>query len=236
MKCFKKKSAIISVVISVLFVGVFFEGWFLPEWFVHYSNAVNIILIASLLLVMKYFHSKKRLTIFMAIFTLFTAVFIAYINCAPSYFIEKIISKTPETKINFYIQSISKGDKKAALSIWELDDLDSNFKLKKRREKITDNLLEAKINSNFTIIHTEWWRTCCMPGVIDSPRAAGGARIRVQLIDSDDNKFVYVFDVFRREMDYWGMAKGCSIRRWVIRDIYPENEEPLFWTRESEGL
>ena len=105
--------------------------------------------------------------------------------------------------------------------------------MKNRREETTDKLIKAKINSNFTITNIDWWSTCCVPSIIDDSNWANGARVYVQLIDSDNNKLNYVFDVFVSK-GHREPGIGDSIRHWTIRDVYPENEESLFWTMKSE--
>jgi len=235
MKCPDKKYMIISIAVSVLFIVMFFGIYFPFEFLVRYSIIINIIFIAILLFIMKLFHDKKCLITFITIFILSIVFFFAYINGAFAPFIEKAIGETPEAKVELYLQTASKKDKKAALGLWEFPNWwNSTFagfdQLKERREKITNELIEAKINSHFTITKIDWWNTCCMPSITDDSNLANGARVYVQLTDFNNNKLDYIFDVFVSK-GHREPGIGDSIRHWTIRDIYPENEEPLFWAR-----
>ena len=166
------------------------------------------------------------------------AFFFAYINGAFAPFIEKAIGETPEVKIDLYLQAVSKGNEKTALNLWKFPDwwnltFTGFNQLKNRREETTDKLIKAKINSNFTITKIDWWSTCCVPSIIGDSNWANGARVYVQLTDFNNNKLNYVFDVFVSK-GHREPGIGDSIRHWTIRDVYPENEEPLFWTMKSE--
>ncbi len=189
---------------------------------------------------MKYFHNKKHLIIFITVFILSVVFFFAYINGAFAPFIEKAISETPEAKIELYLQAISKEDEKGALTLWEFPDWwDSSFigfdQLKNRREEMTNKLIETKINSDFTITKIDWWGTCCVPSIIDDSNWANGARVYVQLTDFNNNKLNYIFDVFVSK-GHREPGIGDSIRHWTIRDVYPENEESIFWTMKNGVL
>lgn len=144
---------------------------------------------------------------------------------------EQISGETPRAKIGAYVQTILHKDKAAALSLWELPQLTNQGQLKAlddRRVAMTDRLIAADFQPDFTILSIEWWGTCCEPRVIDTPRDAGGARVRAQFLDKSGAPFSLMFDVFTRG-SYWGAAEGYPLRQWVIRDIYPDDQEPLFW-------
>jgi len=157
------------------------------------------------------------------------------IRCFSQPFIERIINETPEAKINAYFKAVIKSDENKALEFWQLPDWEGWKRSKEapllsnRRENITKELITMGIK-DFDILNIEWWRTCCESGVISNSQAAGGARIRVKLINRDDLEDIYIFDVFHQEGSYWGAAEGCQFRHWVIRDIYLSDQEPLFWT------
>lgn len=176
---------------------------------------------------------KKNVLIITKIALLIIGIYIVSISGILNPFIEKITNETPEAKISAYIQAINKSDKKIALKIWEYPtwNLESNdyILLKERREKITDELIKEKITSSFIITNIEWWGTCCIPGVINNPSGAGGARAKVELMDINNKKYIYIFDIFVRETHYGGATEEPKLRHWVIRDIYPLGEEPLFW-------
>lgn len=233
---YNKKCIIISIILFVLLTGIIFGiPPLLPVWFVdRYFGVIYIIFFIIFLLVIKYFRSQKCLAVFLTIFVFLIIVFMVYLNGVFAPFIEKTIGETPEAKIELYVRSISEGDEKKALDLWQFPDWwDSSFvgfkELKERREKITNELDQKRINSGFTITRIEWWSTCCMPSVINDSNLANGARVYVQMTDFNNNKLHYIFDVFVSS-GYRDPGIENSIRYWTIRDIYPENEEPLFWT------
>ena len=151
----------------------------------------------------------------------------------PSYLREKLTGETPQVKVDAFMGAIILGNRSTAVDLWYLDDLspdsDKYKALQARREKVTDELLHAQIQPEYMILRTEWWRTCCEPGVICDARGAGGARLHIQLIDSQGLPAHYIFDVFSVEQPYWGAAMGYPPRHWVIRDIYPPDEHPIYW-------
>jgi hypothetical protein len=232
----------LSVALFVLFASIIIGiPPLFPIWFIdNYFGAIYVVLFIIFLLAIKYCHSQKCLTSFLAVFVFLIIVSITYLSGVFVLFIEKTIGETPEAKIELYVQSISRGNKKEALDLWQFPDWwDSSFigfkELRERREKITNELAKTNIHSDFTITGIEWWNTCCMPSVTDNSNHANGARVYVQITDFDNNKLDYIFDVFvlsgHREP---GMES--SIRHWIIRDVYPRNEKPLFWTMSNKKL
>ncbi len=143
---------------------------------------------------------------------------------------EGLMGETPEAKIAAYMTAVRRGDREAALGAWELGSPQKLHyeALEQRREQVTDELLALEI-SEFTILEYEWWTTCCEPHVTCNARNAGGARVRVQVLDAQGNPQGFIFDVFTREQPYWGDAMGNPLRRWVIRDVYAAGDEPLYW-------
>jgi hypothetical protein len=147
---------------------------------------------------------------------------------------EQIAGETPRAKIAAYVQAILRGDEQAALDLWEpahLANQEQAQALSERRRLVTRELCAARasLKPGFVILRTEWWGTCCEPTVASDSRDAGGARVQVQFVDDRDRPVVYVFDVFVRDLPYWGAATGYAYRRWVIRDIYRAEDEPYFW-------
>jgi len=139
----------------------------------------------------------------------------------------------PQEKVAAFVQSIVQGNKTAALKLWEIYDKslpEQKSTMEKRQQIVISGLLSAGINHEYMILGIEWWGTCCEPRVINDSRDAGGARIKVQFLDKNGSPIVYIFDVFTREQPYWGDAEGYPPRDWVIRDVYPDNKKPLFWT------
>jgi hypothetical protein len=147
--------------------------------------------------------------------------------------LEQITGNTPAARTRAYVEAVLRGDEEAALAAWELPSWElpdgRSTALAERRQAVTRELIAADLQEDFLIRHTEWWNTCCEPGVICDPRNAGGARIAVQFLDQRGLPVTYVFDVFHRDGPYWGAAAGHPPRHWVLRDVYAQGQEPLFW-------
>ena len=147
--------------------------------------------------------------------------------------LDRITGNTPEARIKGYVQAMLRGDEEAALAAWQLPSWElpngRSTAIAERRQAMTRELIAADLQDDFLILDTQWWRTCCEPGVICDSLNAGGARIPVQFMDQQGLPVTYVFDVFHRDGPYWGAAMGYPPRHWVLRDVYLRDEEPLFW-------
>jgi hypothetical protein len=143
--------------------------------------------------------------------------------------VERAQGQTPQALIQRYLTKVAEGDRQAALALWSPEGT-PNTALEARRESVTDTLLTSGPSLAHRILDTEWWRTCCEPGVIDDPNEAGGARIRVTISGRDLPETIYVFDLLVPG-GYWGAAAGYPSRQWAIIDVYPEGAAPLAWTR-----
>jgi len=154
-------------------------------------------------------------------------------NTELRYFLfEQATASLPQSKIAAFVQSIVQGDRATALKLWEVYDDPSSEQqnaLTQRRDKVISDLLSAQIQPEYMVLGIEWWSTCCEPSVINDSRSAGGARIRVQFIDKNGLPMLYIFDIFTREQPYWGSAAGYPPRDWVIRDVYPYDQNPMYW-------
>ena len=147
------------------------------------------------------------------------------------YLLEHSTGNQPQEQVDAFVQAVVRGDRSAAVELWEIGDTYFQSDLVRRRERVIDDLLAAGIKPDYSILDVEWWTTCCEPSVTCDSRGAGGARIRVQFLDRNGWPVLYTFDVFAREQPYWGSAAGYPPRDWVLRDVYPHGQEPLFWTR-----
>ena len=134
----------------------------------------------------------------------------------------------PEVQIDAFVQALLRGDAAAATELWEVTETWAERGMDDRRDAVISDLLQAEVDAGYRIDEVEWWRTCCEPGVTCDSRGAGGARITVQFMQ-DGEPLTYIFDVFTREQPYWGAAIGYPPREWVIRDVYPRGDTPLFW-------
>lgn len=147
---------------------------------------------------------------------------------------EWLRGETPTAHIEAFLDAAARGDQAAALAQWVLPEWGlpegRSAELAERRRRVTGELIAGRLDlKRYTIIHTEWWRTCCEPGVIADEGGAGGARVQVQFLDSDGAPVQYMFDLFTLGGPYWGAALGYPPRTWALRDVYPAGEEPLFW-------
>ena len=154
--------------------------------------------------------------------------------------VEQLTGETPEAKIDTYVRAILRGDTESAYAAWELPDWDllpegRSALLAARREQVTRDLLAAGIQDDYMTLHVEWWRTCCEPGPICDSREAGGARVSVQFLDQEGRTLSYTVDLFTRGGAYWGGATGYPPRQWVLRDVYPAGQEPIFWNLVHES-
>jgi hypothetical protein len=150
------------------------------------------------------------------------------------YMLEHPTGNQPQAQIAAFVQAIVRGDRSTALELWEIGDTHTQGELVRRRERVISDLVAAEVGPDYMILDVEWWTTCCEPSVTCDSRNAGGARVMVQFLDQNGQPILYTFDVFAREQPYWGAAMGYPSRDWVIRDVYPQGQEPLFWTQVYE--
>jgi len=151
---------------------------------------------------------------------------------------ERLNNETPQAKVKAYIRAVARDDMDMATQLWPLDcNADSEYiiTLCDRRDEVTGDLIETDTRWHVTVRSIEWWSTCCEPGVIDSPKDAGLARVHVALRSSSGQTHNYVFDVGTKGGPYWGAAMGYPVRHWVIRDVYPDGEAPLYWQWDPTG-
>ena len=151
------------------------------------------------------------------------------------YLLEHSTVNQPHAQIAQFVQAIVRGEYSTAMELWKIEDVDTWDEMTRRRESIISDLLSAGIQPDYMVLNVEWWSTCCEPSVTCESRGAGGARMRVQFLGADGDSILYTFDVFAREQPYWGAAADYPPREWVIRDVYPYDEEPLFWMRIYES-
>lgn len=145
-----------------------------------------------------------------------------------SLFIEEATGKTPEAMLTRYVKSVASGDQGQAFAVWvNPEALNGNDREKFAgiREKVTEDLIAAKVSPGFTIKDIEWWSTCCVPHVMKDSRAAGRAKFYVEFTDANNAKLDYVFD-FEVPGGYDGGLTGYSVREWKIKDAYPKGGYP----------
>jgi len=135
---------------------------------------------------------------------------------------EHLIGNTPERAVADYAAAVAQRDEPLALARWAVP-ADAPQALTARRVTLTHRLLGT---ADQRITQTEWWSTCCMPQIVDEDyaRYAGFARVSVELDGAP-----YIFDVIAAGQVDRFHDSGAP-RTWLIRDVYPASDRPLFWT------
>lgn len=153
---------------------------------------------------------------------------LAPLSCFINPLIERATGETPEAKVAAYLEAIRNGNEASAYNCWRPinERLGSDYET--RRQAVTGAISALSSGFSFRILEVEWWSTCCEPHVINDPKNAGFARLRVAVGGFAGKNVIYVFDVLNG-CPYWGEMLGCPIRHWRILDAYPEGEEPLYW-------
>lgn len=181
-------------------------------------------------------NNNKRIIKILLVISILIITILLYIGGIFNPYIENILNETPQAKVTEFVNAISQKNRTKAFDLWKLPENYDTGKLndlKERKEKITSELLNKNISSRFVIENIELWRTCCMLGIINDYKGAGGARLRVKLISENNAELYYNIDVFTRETTYFGDAAGYPVRNWVIRDIYMDGDSPIFWTQRA---
>lgn len=132
----------------------------------------------------------------------------------------------PDSRVAEFLGSTARGDEAAALAVWQTC-CSAPPSLEARRLGLTRELAAVGAGQQFRIEFTEWWRTCCEPGIIDDPRNAGRARMFVTATDRAGATHELIFEVLTRDGAYWGDAAGYPRRDWTLREVYPRGEQSL---------
>lgn len=150
--------------------------------------------------------------------------------------VERLLGETPQKKVEAYLTFVRRGDRSTALICWPANQRHQRLgeEYEARRQQVTDELLSFGSSLRYRIVGVEWWRNCCEPGPIDDPGLAGVARMWIQVAGNKGQAALYTFDVITTH-GYWGPAGGNPVRRWVLRDIYREDESPLAFPVRADG-
>lgn len=136
---------------------------------------------------------------------------------------------TPERRVEAYLSATRTGDDARALGAWVVfSRMRDPAPLLARRNDLTHELASARVGQTYTVRRTEWWRTCCEPGPIDSPRNAGLARMHVTATDASGRTYELVFEIFVRDITWWGDAGSPSTRDWTLYEVHREGDPCLF--------
>ena len=149
--------------------------------------------------------------------------------------IERVTGETPEAEVVAYLEATRQGDEVTAYDCWLPATDPPSPEYETRRQAVMETISALGSDLSFRVLNIEWWNTCCEPGVIDDPKNAGFARLRVAIGGDIDERIIYVFDVLAIGGAHWGEMMGCPVRHWEIIDAYPEGEEPLYWMWSRKG-
>ncbi len=140
-------------------------------------------------------------------------------------------------RLDGYFCPLANGEVDKAMAAWKLpaDEIppEKLTPLTQRRDTVTFSLAEANVSCDYSILKVVLWGPrCCeneMPGIIQDVAyiSAIGARVTVQIVDKNNDPVgIYTADIFAASLQqgYWGEPEY-----WYIRDIYPEDDAPLFW-------
>ena len=141
--------------------------------------------------------------------------------------VARITADTPDGQLELFARSIERGDLGRARSLWVLPANASQLvrdPLEARKHEVMREL-GGLAGRPYVVERVQWWGTCCMPHVIDSPKGAGGARYWVRF---DGSLVPYVVDVFATDTSW--IYDGQPARGWAVRDVYRSTDRPLYFT------
>lgn len=141
--------------------------------------------------------------------------------------VERVVGETPQVKVSSYLAFLARGDRDKALALWPASEqLGPEYGA--RRHTVTTELEELGPDLSHRVAKIEWWGTCCEPHIITDSREAGFARLWAEVSGGGEAR-QYVFDLLAPPMPYLGRWKGYPVRHWQILEVYPVEEEPLYW-------
>lgn len=158
------------------------------------------------------------------------AVLLAPFGPGPA-IVAKITSDTPDGQLELFARSIERGELERARSLWIVPANASSplrESLEARKREVMGELARFA-GTRHVVQGVQWWGTCCMPHVIDSPRGAGGARYRVGF---EGSPVQYVVDVFAADTSW--IHDGQPARGWTVRDVYRSGDPALYFTARGD--
>ena len=137
---------------------------------------------------------------------------------------------TPERQIDAFLTATAAGDEARALDAWKVfsGGIHPLPALLTRRSELTHELAASRVGATHVIRSIEWWRTCCEPGPIDDPANAGLARVHVSATDPSGAPYDLVFEVFVKQLTWWGDAAGETVRDWTLYEVHREAQACVF--------
>jgi hypothetical protein len=137
---------------------------------------------------------------------------------------------TPERQVARYLAATSSGNEQDALDAWPtfVGGAHPRPALLVRRTALTRELTTLRVGTSYQVRSIEWWRTCCEPGRIQDPTNAGLARMHVSATDPAGTEYPLVFEVFVKNITWWGDAGGETVRDWKLYEVHREYEICMF--------
>lgn len=141
---------------------------------------------------------------------------------------------TPERHIARYLGATARGDENAAMEEWSVfvSGTDPRFhapdQLVERRRALTIELATNHVGRTYKVTSTEWWATCCTPRPIDDPKNAGLARVHVTTTGEDGGIYRLVFEVWVKDLTYWGDAAGEWLHDWRLYEVHEDGQPCVF--------
>lgn len=137
---------------------------------------------------------------------------------------------TPERQVARYLAATSEGNEQEALDAWPtfVGGIHPRPALLTRRTELTQELAALRVGGSYQVRSIEWWRTCCEPGRIEDPSNAGLARMHVRATDAAGQEHQLVFEVFVKQIAWWGDAGGEKTRDWSLYEVHREHELCIF--------
>ena len=142
----------------------------------------------------------------------------------------------PRAQVHAFVAALREPDASRAESLWVIDETwpaEKRQALSERRTDVVAHLLASGVASEYTVLHVQWWNTCCEPSITCDWPNAGGARLTVQFLDAEGMPVQYTFDVFAKDDPYEASIPGLP-QRWILRDVYRLGEQPIFWPLVAE--
>lgn len=155
-----------------------------------------------------------------------SAVLLAPFGPGPA-IVARITSDTHDGQLELFARSIERGELERARSLWIVPANASapvQESLEARKREVLGELARFA-GTRHVVQGVQWWGTCCMPHVIDSPTGAGGARYRVSF---EGSSVQYVVDVFAVDTSW--IHDRQPARGWAVRDVYHSGDPPLYFT------
>lgn len=146
---------------------------------------------------------------------------------------ESPLIDSPERHVARYLDATARGEETVALDHWDVYSggpygLHVSDALMTRRQALTHSLAADHAGRVYAIGSIEWWRTCCTPDRIGDPKNAGLARVHVTTTGDSGTTYRLVFEVWVKDLTWWGDAAGEWIHDWRLYEIHTEDAPCVF--------